>query len=118
MDSGKSAGLAEFYVESQVELHPLEKPQAAHSEIGFEIGDVAAPSRRAYLPGVDAGRFARDFAALYDGDVSSAPRQAERRRRPRDSAADYERVGFVHARAARPRRSVKARSRCPSPVVT
>ena len=63
VNRGERAGLPELNVEPQIQLHLHEQLQAAHREIVFQVGD-AAPSRRADLARVDAGRLARDFAAL------------------------------------------------------
>ena len=100
LNGGQRAGLPKLYVEPQIQLHLHEQLQAAHREIRVEVGDVA-PTRRAYLPGVDAGRLARDFAALDERRAPPAPREIERRRRPRDTAAYHQYVGFGHFAAPR-----------------
>ena len=96
VDGRQRAGLPELDVVPQVQLHLLEKLEAAHREVRAEVGDVA-PAGRADLSGVDAGRLGSDLTAFDERDVAAQSREIQGGGRSRDATADYQCLRFGHS---------------------
>src|SRR5207249_10559910 len=88
--------LAELDIVTKVELQLLEKFQATHREVRFEIGHVS-PTDAADGAGVEARGFGGNFASLQNGHVVRSPLgKRPRSRAAGDTAADDEDFGLGH----------------------